>query len=87
VTPPGIAMVPLSPLKPSGIGATWRITRANFPTLRHTSTKPFGESANCSKKGGDRKVLALLAGAELAASRNERLLDKIDASLASAQQG
>ncbi len=38
------------------------------------------------EEGGDRKVLALLAGAELAASRNERLLDKIDASLASAQQ-
>jgi len=63
---------------------------AHYTSKLPDAQKHFDEAIRRIRKlleeGGDRKVLALLAGAELAASRNERLLDKIDASLASAQQ-
>jgi serine/threonine protein kinase len=50
----------------------------------------FDEAAQRARKaleaGGDRQVLSYLAGVELASSRNQRLLDNVDASLASARQ-
>ena len=38
------------------------------------------------EEGGDRQLLSHLAGVELASSRNQRLLDNVDASLVSARQ-
>ena len=59
---------------------------SNLPDAQKHFDEAIRRVRKLLEEGGDRKVLSLLAGAELAASRNERMLDKIDASLASAQQ-